>query len=163
MFSKKKSKVKKMRGSSSHGWGHKKKHRGAGNRGGKGNAGTGARGDSKKSSILVKFGSKYFGKRGFNALKKKETKVLSIRDIEENFDKMVDSGFIEKKGTTFTLDLTKTKYEKILGRSKFSKKLDVKCEQISASAKVNIEKAGGKVEVLGETKEEPAKAEAQKE
>ncbi len=45
-------KNKRQRGLSSHGWGHKKKHRGAGNRGGKGMAGTGKRADTKKPSII---------------------------------------------------------------------------------------------------------------
>ena len=54
----KEKKVRKMRGSRSHGHGDKKK-RGAGQRGGRGIAGTGKRGDSKKPSINVK---NYFGK-----------------------------------------------------------------------------------------------------
>ena len=37
----------RQRGSKTHGWGAKKKHRGKGNRGGKGMAGSGKRADSK--------------------------------------------------------------------------------------------------------------------
>ena len=68
MLKHKKSKVKTQRGTSSHGWGHKKKHRGAGNRGGKGMAGTGARGDAKKPTILTTVGKSYYGKKGFLSL-----------------------------------------------------------------------------------------------
>jgi large subunit ribosomal protein L15 len=42
----------KQRGSKTHGWGSMKKHRGAGNRGGRGKAGTGKRGDQKKPTII---------------------------------------------------------------------------------------------------------------
>ena len=54
-----------MRGTSSHGWGSKKKHRGAGHRGGKGMAGSGKRADQKKPTILNLYGNDYYGKKGF--------------------------------------------------------------------------------------------------
>ena len=44
-------KVRKFRGSHTHGYGSKKKHRGAGSRGGRGMAGSGKRADQKKPSI----------------------------------------------------------------------------------------------------------------
>ena len=68
MLKQKRTKVSRHRGSSSHSGGHKKKRRGAGHRGGVGNAGTGARGDSKKPSILTTVGKSYYGKRGFNSI-----------------------------------------------------------------------------------------------
>ena len=62
----KRKKVTKQRGSKTHGWGSMKKHRGAGNRGGRGKAGTGKRADTKKPTIINLFGAKgYFGKKGF--------------------------------------------------------------------------------------------------
>jgi len=66
----KRKKVTKQRGSKTHGWGAMKKHRGAGNRGGRGMAGTGKRGDAKKPSIQKN--KKYFGKYGFKSLKKRK-------------------------------------------------------------------------------------------
>jgi len=176
MFSKKNSKVKKMRGTNSHGWGHKKKHRGAGSRGGVGLSGTGARGDTQKAGLLagaskilnkisarrgIKVSTvkkelskkKYFGKKGFTKLNKKSTKTLSLREIEENFELMVEKGLIAKDKTNFILDLTKTKYEKIVGRGKFTKKIHVICEQISQASKAQIESTGGKVELVGVSEE----------
>ena len=165
MFKTKSSKVSKQRGTNSHGWGHKKKHRGAGHRGGKGLAGTGARGDSRKSAILSKaksvintiaaqkgvkasqikrIGNKYFGKFGFTALNKKSAKTLSLSYIEDNYDMMVEAKMIEKD----VFDSTKYKIDKIIGRSKFTKKLTIICNEISANAKLQIESAGGKVKVL---------------
>ena len=47
----KRKKNSRQRGSHTHGWGAMKKHRGAGNRGGRGAAGSGKRADSKKPSI----------------------------------------------------------------------------------------------------------------
>ena len=174
MLKTKKSKVSRMRGTSSHGWGHKKKHRGAGHRGGKGLAGTGARGDSQKVSILVKsksilqkmaavkgtkmskliVGKAYYGKKGFNSIHAKKTDVLSLNYIENNFDVMIDKGMIVKEKTEFVFDSTAFKYDKILGKGSFSKKVTIICNDISESAKQKVEDAGGKVVIIGETSKE---------
>jgi len=143
-----------MRGSSSHGWGHKKKHRGAGHRGGVGLSGTGARGDQKKSMILKKFGNSYFGKKGFTSIHKSDNKVLSIAFIENNFDKMVENGSIVKEGETFVFDATAYGVDKMLGNcKKFNKKVTVVCKDISETAKSRIVEAGGVVECAKEDSE----------
>lgn len=168
MLSKKRSKGSRMRGTNSHGWGHKKKHRGSGHRGGFGLAGTGARGDSQKSGLLaggkrilkkisavkgvkmssIVYGKDYFGKYGFKSIHKKHTQTLSISYIENNFDAMIESGMITKEKNGFVFDAKANGYDKILGRGNFTKKLTIICDEISAGAKAKIEAAGGKVEVL---------------
>lgn len=150
MLSNKKSKVKRMRGTSSHGWGHKKKHRGKGHRGGIGLSGSGARGDAKKPSILTTIGKSYFGKKGFKSLNKKSNKVLSIRFLEENFDKLVENDMIVKEKNDYIFDSTVFGYDKILGKSVFSRKMTLICNDISDGAKEIIEAAGGKVVISGE-------------
>ena len=142
-----------MRGTSSHGHGHKKKNRGSGHRGGFGNAGTGARGDSKKPTILKQFGSSYFGKRGFTSITKKKTKTLSLSYLENNFDKLIDMGVIVKEGSDHIFDSTLFKYDKILGKGNFTKKLTIICDDISESAKQRVEEVGGKV-VCNKTSQE---------
>jgi large subunit ribosomal protein L15 len=151
MLKHKKSKVKTQRGTSSHGWGHKKKHRGAGNRGGKGMAGTGARGDAKKPTILTTIGNSYYGKKGFSSIHKRTINVLSLNSIENHIKDLTESGLI----VDGTLDTTKMKINKVLGRGKLSTKLNIICEEISANAKAAVEAAGGKVTV---TKSEDAKS-----
>ena len=71
----KKKKLVKQRGSKTHGWGSKKKHRGAGNRGGKGNAGSGKRADQKKPSFWKSKDWKY-GIYGFKTPKTKNIKII---------------------------------------------------------------------------------------
>ncbi len=165
MFAKK-NQSKKMRGTSSHGWGHKKKHRGAGHRGGgKGLSGTGARGDAQKPGILSggkeilqkiaaqrgvkmtsikRIGNKYFGKRGFTSIHKKNSNVLSLSFIENNYEKLVE----DKKIVKDSIDTVKLGYDKVLGRTKLSRKLNIICNEISDSAKAQVEAAGGTVKVL---------------
>lgn len=151
MLKQKRAKVSRHRGSHTHGGGHKKKRRGKGHIGGAGMAGTGARGDSKKPTILTTIGPSYYGKRGFTSIHKKQNTVLSINYIESNFDKMVEKEIIVKEGTEFVFDSTLYKYDKILGRGNFTKKLKVICNSISQTAKEKIEAAGGSVEILGDS------------
>ena len=51
----KRKKFSRQRGGHTHGWGSKKKHRGSGNRGGKGMGGTGKRADQVKTLIWKEF------------------------------------------------------------------------------------------------------------
>ena len=59
----KRKKNSRQRGSTTHGFGSKKKHRGHGSRGGSGLAGTGKRADAKKPSFW--HDTEYFGGHGF--------------------------------------------------------------------------------------------------
>lgn len=168
MLKQKKSKSIKMRGTNSHGWGHKKKHRGAGHRGGKGLSGTGARGDAQKAGlmsnskgILMKIAAgkgvklktlqhnyAHFGKQGFKSINKTKAKTLSLNYIESNFDKMIAQGLIVQEGKEYVFDSNAAGYNKILGRGKFTKKLKIICEEISEAAKQRVFEAGGVVEAL---------------
>jgi len=76
----KRTKRSRQRGSHTHGWGAKKKHRGAGNRGGRGMAGTGKRADQKKPTIMNLYGNEYFGKRGFLAIEVVEVWLVLVRE-----------------------------------------------------------------------------------
>lgn len=173
MLNQKRSKTSRQRGSHTHGWGHKKKHRGSGHRGGFGLAGTGARGDSQKAgllaqgngilqkiaaskgvkvSVIKKALSKkaYFGKSGFTSIHKKKNNTISLTYIEHNFDNLIERGIIVKEKSEFVFDAKISKVNKILGKGNFTKKLTVICEDISESAKQRIIDAGGKVEITAD-------------
>jgi large subunit ribosomal protein L15 len=140
----------RQRGSHTHGWGSKKKHRGAGNRGGRGMAGTGKRGDAKKPSIWKK---RYLGKYGF---KKKNIKVkinaINIRTIEQEILKLLNLKLAEEKDGSVVLDLKKIGYNKLLSNGKVSRKLKITTPYASASAIEKIKAAGGEVVGLAEKK-----------
>lgn len=131
----KRKKNTRQRGSHTCGWGSKKKHRKAGNRGGRGMSGTGKRSDHKKTMILKKFGHDYFGKFGFTRhntnFVSKEIKTINVGDLEK---------FKENN-----IDLRKLGYEKLLGKGNINKKIKVIVESFSKSAKEKIEKIGGQV------------------
>lgn len=144
----KRKKNSRLRGSHTHGWGSKKKHRGSGNRGGSGNASTGKRSDAKKPSIWKE---DYFGKRGFRSRAKK-IDAINILMIEQKLKSWLDNGKIEKKGDVYVIDLNKLGYGKLLGTGKVNNKYDIKVDFFSAKAKESIERANGKVMTKSEVK-----------
>src|SRR3989338_8762446 len=76
-------KSSKFRGHTTHGKGSMKKGRGAGNRGGRGMAGSGKRADQNKMRILKEYGPSYFGKKGFHRPQKQvdHLRTLNVSDL----------------------------------------------------------------------------------
>ncbi len=84
-------------------------------------------------------------KRGFTNYTRKEYAIVNVEDlnkfddgVEVNYDVLKAAGLVKKH-----LDGVK-----VLGNGKLEKKLTVKAEKFSASAKKAIEEAGGTAEVL---------------
>tara|TARA_Y100000310_G_C20631276_1_gene788794 strand:- start:821 stop:1357 length:537 start_codon:yes stop_codon:yes gene_type:complete len=163
----------RQRGTHTHGWGAKKKHRGAGSRGGRGKAGSGKRGDANKPKIWKD--KKYFGRHWFKRPGlKREVKSINILDIELGFEKFLSMKNITEKEGFFEIDLTKMGYNKLLGKGrKVTRKYNIIVKTASAKAVSKIEKAGGKValepkkqeakqkpETSAQEEKEPAKAES---
>ncbi|MBI2499254.1 uL15 family ribosomal protein [Candidatus Woesearchaeota archaeon] len=131
----KRKKNSRQRGSKTHGWGAMKKHRGAGNRGGRGLAGSGKKSDQLKPTIIKKFGlSNYFGKAGFKRPQKlvnKKIKTMNVGDLIK-FNKP-------------EINLIELGFNKLLGEGKVTKKYTIKVESCSRLAKEKIENAGGSI------------------
>jgi len=137
---KKRKKVSRMRGTSTHGWGARKKHISSGHRGGFGMAGTGKMAGQKKTLITKLYGSEYFGKRGITSkpTKKRENKVMNVGDIEKNLWSLKNK-FMDKDG------ILNLKDYKLLGNGEIKEAIVIKARAASESAKEKIEKAGGKI------------------
>ncbi len=82
-------------------------------------------------------------KRGFTNFTRREYAVVNIAALEKFDDGATVTPEILKEA-----GLVKKEYDgvKVLGNGTLTKKLTVKCDKVSASAKAAIEKAGGKVE-----------------
>lgn len=149
----------RQRGTHTHGWGSKKKHRGAGNRGGRGMAGTGKRGDAKKPAIWKK--GKYFGKFGF---KKKniqlKIKAITIKTVEQQIEKWVQLKLAEEKNGIVSVDLQKVGYTKLLSNGTISKKMKISVPYASAKAVEKVKSAGGEVAGLAESTTKKLKEES---
>lgn len=147
----KRKKFSRQRGSWTHGWGAKKKHRGAGHRGGKGMAGSGKRADSKKPSLWKE---RYFGKLGFKKKGiKREIKSINISYLEEHLDELLSKKLISKEDNFYVIDILKLGYNKLLGDGKVNNKLKVKTKYASKNSINKIKNSGGEVILVSEKTE----------
>lgn len=122
-----KSKVKKFRGSRTCGGGTHKNRRGAGSRGGTGNAG-----GCKHHFVLDMMRGRVMGKHGFFKHNAKEVDAINVGDLDSmaSEDGRIDLGMM-----------------KVLGRGKLSRPVAVTAKAFSAAARAKIEEAGGEVVV----------------
>ncbi|MBI4143415.1 uL15 family ribosomal protein [Candidatus Woesearchaeota archaeon] len=143
MTANKRKKNDRQRGSKTHGWGAKKKHRGKGHQGGAGMAGTGKRTDAKKPSIWKE---RYFGKFGFTSKTPKvKINAVNIRYIEQHMEKFVSEGLAKKEQDTYSIELKQIGCNKLLGDGQASLKLRIIAPYASKAAVEKIKGAGGEV------------------
>jgi len=126
----KRPKTSRARGTHTHGWGHKKKHRGSGKRG-----------DAKKPT-LWKTG-RVLGKFGFKT-HNAEVNTITIRILEHMDLK-------EEKGA-FVFDGKAHKVHKILGTGNAKRAYSISNVTLTAKAQSKIEAAGGTVAAVKEEK-----------
>ena len=139
----KRNKRSRLRGRRTCGWGSRKKHRGSGNRGGVGWAGTGKKA-GQKLTLIRKYYPDYFGKKGFHSLKaeeRKASKMINLKDIALKLNKFKKEGIA--KPASGGLELNLAEY-KILGEGEAGEKLIITAKGFSEQAKKKIEAAGGK-------------------
>ena len=136
-------KNRKQRGSRECGWGLT--HRGAGNRGGVGNAGSGKKAKAKMPRKGL-WSDKYFGKHGFKPKGMIVVeKPINVRYIEESLDRWVLEKSVQKEGDMFVIDLPKLGYNKLLSTGKVSKKYKITVPRASRTVVEKIKAVGGEV------------------
>ena len=146
----KRKKNTRQSGSKTHGWGAKKKHRGAGNRGGRGMAGSGKRADTTKPSLWKK---KYFGKFGFKKKNVREKiKAINISYLEEKLNSLLNKKLISKEGDFYIIDTGKLGFNKLLSQGKVLNKFKIKVPYASKKAIEKVKNSGGEIN-LSERKE----------
>jgi len=139
----KRTKNSRIRGARTVGWGFRQKHKGHGNKGGFGKAGTGKKADHKKQTALENDPKKrYFGKQGGTsrgtAIKKYEK--INLFAIKDNFFK--------KDGEK--LDFSK---HKILGEGE-GFKAEITAKAATKGAIEKMAKAGGLIVLVGAGKKD---------
>ena len=125
-------KTKKFRGSMTHGRG-KKGGRGAGLRGGRGNAGL----LKHRYMYMLKNMPDHFGRYGFKRHQSitKRDKTINVGQLEEKFAGKND------------IDLTKEGFDKLLGGGKINSSLKIKVKAASQKAIDKIAEKNGEVKV----------------
>ncbi|WP_409199541.1 uL15 family ribosomal protein [Methanobrevibacter sp. DSM 116169] len=136
-----KRKINKMRGSRSIGGGCSKKRRGAGNKGGKGNAGA----SKQHWTWTAKYDPDHYGKHGFKRPQKmiEEINTVNVSYLEEKAEELLDKGLATKEGDTIAIDVTELGFNKVLAKGNITKALAIKSPSFSESAKSKIEECGG--------------------
>jgi len=134
------SRTKKFRGSRTHGRG-RKAGRGAGLRGGRGNAGL----HKHKWISVVKYCPDYFGRHGFKRPQSVVTDKITVNlsEVEQCLQALSKDGFAVEKDGKWTVDLTKMGVDKLLGSGRISTPISIKVPEASASAVEKLKAAGG--------------------
>jgi len=136
-------KVRKYRGSRTHGWGQVGQHRARGGRGGTGKAGL----DKHKWSYVIKHDPTYWEKKGFVSTKAlgKKVSIINVGKLDDLADKLESEKKLERKEKKIFLDLESLGYDKLLGTGEIAKPMLVKVASYSEAASRKLEEAGGQI------------------
>jgi large subunit ribosomal protein L15 len=132
-------KVRKKRGSRTHGYGQVGQHR----KGTKGKAGL----HKHRWTYVIKYEPDYFEKRGFISQKaiSRKTNVINVGELDELAHQLTAEKKLERKQKKIFLDLDKLGYDKLLGLGKITEPMLVKVVAHSEAAAKKIEEAGGQI------------------
>ena len=136
-------KVRKYRGSRTHGWGQVGQHRGRGGRGGTGKAGL----DKHKWTYVIKHDPTYWEKKGFVSTKAlgKKVSIINVGKLDDLANKLESEKKLERKEKKIFLDLESLGYDKLLGTGEIAKPMLVKVASYSEAASRKLEAAGGQI------------------
>ncbi|MBA7529416.1 hypothetical protein ES705_21614 [subsurface metagenome] len=134
-------KVRRQRGSRTHGWGQVGQHRARGGRGGTGKAGL----DKHKWSWVIKHDPTYWEKKGFVSTKTlgKKVSIINVGKLDALANKLESEKKLERKEKKIFLDLESLGYDKLLGTGEIAKPMLVKVASYSEAASRKLEEAGG--------------------
>jgi large subunit ribosomal protein L15 len=137
----KKRKVRKKRGSRTHGYGQVGQHRGGGQRGGHGKVGF----LKHKWTYTVKYDPDRFAKHGFKPYKRKEVVAINVGKLDEQIDMLLESKQAKKTKNGIKVHLNSLGYDKLLAKGQVTHPLIVQVDSWTKSAAEKIEEAGGKI------------------
>ncbi len=135
----------KYRGSRTCGGGTHKNRRGAGNRGGRGRAGINAHHFVK---WYKEMGGPVFGKNGFSNSSQLTVTVMDVGIIDQIIPSLLAQGIAKNDGDAIVINTADMGINKVLGSGKVTKKLNISAQAFSESAKIKIEKMGGKTQIV---------------
>jgi large subunit ribosomal protein L15 len=136
-------KVRKKRGSRTHGYGQVGQHRSGGGRGGHGKAGY----DKHKWTYVLRYDPTYWEKKGFVPAKTlgRKANIINVGELDDLVAKLEAEKKLEKKERKVFLDLEDLGYDKLLGKGKVIQPMLIKVESSSETALKKLEEAGGQI------------------
>jgi large subunit ribosomal protein L15 len=137
-----KRKVRKLRGSRTHGWGTSGQHRESGMLGGHGNAGL----FRHKKSAVIRYKIQMKKKRLQPKTEDKRRSVTSVGQLEDLLVRQDCAHAVSEHDGKKLLDLQVLGFTKLLGSGKVHVPVLVKIDSFSKSAAAKLEAAGGRIE-----------------
>ena len=134
-------KVRRQRGSRTHGWGRVGQHRNVGMRGGHGKSGR----RKHKWTWVIRYEPDYFGKHGFKRAWVPKSKTLNVGELDEQVNTLITKGLAKKIQEGVAVNLDELGVDKLLGSGKITQPLIVTATSWSEVAAQKIEQAGGRV------------------
>jgi large subunit ribosomal protein L15 len=136
-------KIRKYRGSRTHGYGQIGQHRCRGGRGGTGKAGL----DKHKWTYVLRNCPTYWEKKGFVSARtlNKKVRIINIGKLEDLTTKLDHENKLEHKDQKIFLDLGNLGYDKLLGKGEINKPILVRIGACTESATKKLEMAGGAI------------------
>jgi large subunit ribosomal protein L15 len=131
-----KRKLRRQRGSRTHGWGVSGQHRDSGMQGGRGNAGRFKHKKTNTSNFEKP------GKSGFrNPMTPRQSNIINVGEL----DHLVKTMAIKDNKFPINLNLSSLGYNKLLGKGLVKIPLNIQVEKTSKSAAKKITDAGGSI------------------
>jgi large subunit ribosomal protein L15 len=137
-----KRKIRRLRGSRTHGWGTSGQHRDSGMLGGHGNVGL----LRHKKSAVIRYGIQLKKKSLLPRLEDKRRSVTSVGQLEDLLLRRDSAHVVSEQEGKKLLDLRALGFTKLLGSGKIHVPILVKIDSFSKSAAAKIEAAGGRIE-----------------
>jgi len=137
-----KRKVRRLRGSRTHGWGTSGQHRESGMLGGHGNAGL----FRHKKSAVIRYGIQLHKKSLLPRLEDKRRSVTSVGQLEDLLVSRDCAHAVTEHEGKKLIDLEALGFTKLLGSGKVQSPILVKIDNFSKSAAAKVEAAGGRIE-----------------
>src|SRR5947209_5512981 len=132
------SRTRKLRGSRTHGRG-KKHGRGAGGRGGTGNAGL----HKHKFKWMIKHDPEHFGPRGFfRHAQPRPTSAIDLEDLARRIGEFEAAGHAKKDDSRINVDLTAAGIDKLLGSGRVTIAMRITVAKASPAAVAKVSGAG---------------------
>ncbi len=143
MTVKRRKKITKQRGTRTCGWGLV--HRGSGQKGGAGNAGSGKKAASKvpRKGLWAK---QLMGKQGFvHKGPRQDDVTINLRDLEDRLPSLLSQKLAAESAGTVTIDVSKIGCTKVLGTGKVKRKWKITARKAAPGAIEKVKAAGGEL------------------
>jgi large subunit ribosomal protein L15 len=93
-------------------------------------------------------GGPVFGKDGFSHSPAIAVSAMDIGMIDQIVPSLLAQGIAKNEGDAIVINTADIGIDKVLGSGKVTKKLNISAQAFSESARVKIEKMGGKTQIV---------------